>query len=345
MRRLWGQFTKKWQKSEMVKELQQREARQASRVRKKKLYESASWLTAEFPRLWSRYQADTPPHALLIVGREGLGKSLLAETLVMGLLCLSEGGHACGVCQSCRWLESDFHPDLYKIAEEGEIKVDTIRKIHHFTHLTAEAKGKVILIQNADQMNINAANSLLKVLEEPPAGVRFILVSSEPEKLPITVRSRCQIERMTLPSRVEAEQFLQKFVVSKEDRAELFAISFGAPFKALEYWENGYLEKRQKILSSLVQLLEREGELPKLVAELLKEDETLLFDLLFFLLNASFKLDRQRDLVSFTPLLKMLSHFSPQHRLQQYEKLIEINRMRSTQTRLDWELEAWFTLF
>lgn len=330
----------------MAKELQQREAERAERNKAQQLYQQAKWLQHQFLPIVSRYRGENPPHALLITGREGLGKSLLAESVVASILCFTpQEGRPCGACQSCLWLVGGFHPDLYKIDEEGEIKVDTIRKIHHFTQITAEAKGKIILIQNADRMNINAANSLLKVLEEPPARVYFILVSSEPEKLPITVRSRCQLHEVPSPDLEQILQFLEPYILEESDRIELAELSFYAPFKALEYLEQGYLQNRDQLLLSVTQLFRREGEMPKLINDLLKEQESLLFDLLFFLLNASFKPEMAQKLPRLAGIFNILSHFSPQHRLLQYEKLIEVERLRTTQTNLAWELEAWFTLF
>ncbi|MDM1545434.1 DNA polymerase III subunit [Ignatzschineria indica] len=313
-------------------------------------FKEIPWLQAGYLDLMQRIESPYPPHALLIYGKSGVGKRYLVDALVNRILCQNpQDGHACGVCQSCRWLQSAFHPDLYIIAGESEIKVDDIRKIHHFAQLTPETGRKVVVIKQADRMNLNAANSLLKVLEEPPHDLLFLLESSEPEKLPITVRSRCQFYFVESPSEEDSLSYLQKqitghYSLKEEQLRLLLAVTFDAPFLALNYLQQGYIEKLQPLQESLERLLLGET-LPSRELTLLLETEALTFGFLFFLLRNSFDPTAGERFPTLAPLFLYLARLSPQFRLTQYEQLVEINRLREEQTRTDWALEAWFVSF
>lgn len=314
-------------------------------------FKKISWLQDDFQELLTRFKGNTPPHALMLYGKEGVGKILLADTLVAGILCRELiNNHPCGTCQSCRWLASGFHPDFHEIKGEGEIKVDEIRNIQQFARLTPETGKKVVVIKHADRMNLNAANSLLKVLEEPPSDLYFILESSGIEKLPITVRSRCQSYFVKPPSMESALSYLEgitkerELEVSVEILRLLLAISFEAPLKALTYLDDGYLEKRGELLQTIHDLLAGELLPSKGVATLL-ESEALIFNYLFFLLTASFNVEKQAPFPNLVAIFAILETMPEKLRLMQYEKLIEIDRLRRAQTRTDWALEAWFVEF
>lgn len=308
------------------------------------------WLQRGYSELISRFKGPMAPHAIMLYGKEGLGKTNLVDMLVAGILCLKPiNGQSCGTCQSCRWLATKFHPDFYEITGENEIKVDAVRKIHHVAQLTPETGRKVIAIKHADRMNLNAANSLLKVLEEPPSDLFFILESSRVEKLPITVRSRCQNYFVASPSEADALSYLQSLIaghytVSEHDLKLLLGLSFDAPFVALTYLENGYLEKRVPLLQVIQKLFTGDIVPAKGVATLL-ESEDLSFDLLFFLLTSAFNREKVSALPNLHTIFSALQVFPEKFRLLQYEKLVEIDRLRETQTRTDWALEAWFVDF
>ncbi|MHC5226589.1 AAA family ATPase [Ignatzschineria sp. LJL83] len=310
-----------------------------------------SWLTAPYQELLGRYQGVTPPHALMIYGIAGIGKKLLMNQLTAAIFCRSlEAGNACGKCQSCRWLASGFHPDLFEIHEDGEIKIEGIRKIQQFARLTSETGNKIVLIKEADRMNLNAANSLLKVLEEPPADLYFILESSAIEKLPITVRSRCQKSFVKGPDADTAIQFLRSVLsesdqnLSEDELQLLLEIVHGAPFMALSYLNSGYSEKKKVVLNAVYSIFTNKMTPTKAVPTLL-ESEELTFSLLFFLLQASFNQEARQRFPKLQPLFEVLESQSETFRLIQYEKLIEIYASRHKQTRTDWALMSWFMEF
>jgi len=159
------------------------------------------------------------PHALLFVGPPGLGKRELAEALAARLLCDSPAidGHACGHCQPCQWRLAGNHPDLHHVvpaadaaaesgdseateggAKEGKAKsaqivIEQIRELQAALSVTGHhSERRVTVLDPAEAMNVFTANALLKLLEEPPAGCVFLLVSSAPRRLLPTIRSRCQ---------------------------------------------------------------------------------------------------------------------------------------------------------
>lgn len=313
--------------------------------------EQCSWLRAPYQELLVRYQGKTPPHALMIYGVMGIGKKLLMNQLASAVFCRSlESGMPCRTCQSCRWLASGFHPDLFEIQGDGEIKIEDIRKIQQFSRLTSETGKKIVLIKEADRMNLNAANSLLKVLEEPPADLYFILESSAIEKLPVTVRSRCQKYFVKEPEPAVATEFLNSALTksdqnqSAEELRLLLAIVHGAPFTALSYLNSGYSEKKKTALNGVYDIFSNKV-VPAKVVPLLLEAENLTFSLLFFLLRARLNLEVRRLFPELQPLFAILESRSEAFCLIQYEKLIEIYSSKDKQTRTDWALMTWFMEF
>ena len=196
---------------------------------------------------WQRWlDRNRLPHAVMLTGPEGLGKGDLAQALAAQALCRQPGeGQACGGCRSCELLAAGTHPDTVWIGpEEGsaQIRVDQIRELIHALTLTPRlGSRRVALIAPADAMNENAANALLKTLEEPGAAVLLLLVTARPQGLPATVRSRCQVLPVPLPGADTARTWLQERLpaVSAEDRDLALALAGNAPCRALELLEAG----------------------------------------------------------------------------------------------------------
>ena len=147
------------------------------------------------------------PQAVLLSGPDGSGKTDFAQTIAAALLCTGASPRPCGACASCHKVAHGTHPDLIVIDEgDGEIKIETARNIRdEAAILPNDGDRKVFIIHNADRMNLSAQNALLKVLEEPPRYVFFILLSSQPGVLLQTIRSRCAIYQLE-PPHVSADQ-------------------------------------------------------------------------------------------------------------------------------------------
>ena len=138
-----------------------------------------------------------PHHAYVLAGPEGSGKSLGARAFTAALLC-PDGG--CGACRACRLAMGDRHPNLFVVEPEGrDIHVDTIREeVWLPASRTAPEPGrKVFLIREADRLSPAAADTLLKVLEEPPADTVLLLLSARAHELPETIWSRCHVVTFT----------------------------------------------------------------------------------------------------------------------------------------------------
>ena len=210
---------------------------------------------------WSRLvgSLEQLPHALLIHGPRGVGKLVLARRFSQLLLCESPAARVpCGRCDGCRWFAEGNHPDfrlvqpeiLTQDAESGdeppeleqagkkskpsiEIRVGQVRELGDFLYIGSHRGARrVALIHPAEAMNTNAANALLKALEEPPANAIFILVSHEPARLLATVCSRCVRIGVPVPDRRSALDWLESEGIADAER--WLAYAGGAPLRALE---------------------------------------------------------------------------------------------------------------
>lgn len=135
------------------------------------------------------------PHALLFVGPEGVGKASIAAIFAAGLLCTGDNEKPCGKCLSCRQIETGSHPDFMLISPDGaSIKIDQVRELQREAALMPYyGRRRIGLIDVAEKMTVQAANSLLKTLEEPVGEAVFILISSARQQLLDTIISRCRI--------------------------------------------------------------------------------------------------------------------------------------------------------
>ncbi|MCF0138021.1 MAG: hypothetical protein HUJ66_06645 [Oscillospiraceae bacterium] len=187
-------------------------------------------------------------HAYIVTSASETLRNSLSLQLAARMLCSSPGERPCGVCRDCRKVSTGVHPDLSIIRrltddkgkEKRDILIDQIRAMSADAYiLPNEAGGKVYIIEDADTMNVNAQNAALKLFEEPPENVSFILSTANPEKLLVTVRSRCALLRRNAEEEPEsgdisamAESFLQ--CLAKNDAPELLlwcASREGADFK------------------------------------------------------------------------------------------------------------------
>ncbi len=141
--------------------------------------------------------------AYLFSGEKGIGKFTTAIEFAKALNCEGPGGEApCNTCGACLKMKVLRHPDLMVVEPEGGlITVEQIRTIEEFLSFTPyEGRRKIVIVDDADAMNISAENAFLKTLEEPPAGSIIILVSAKEDKLVDTIRSRClRVRLRTLP--------------------------------------------------------------------------------------------------------------------------------------------------
>jgi DNA polymerase III subunit delta' len=138
-------------------------------------------------------------HAWLLHGMRGVGKSMLAERMAATYLCDAPTAQGpCGECHGCRIGAAGAHPDmrLVTLAEgKRDISIDQVRELLAFLSLSgSESMRRVVVLQDAEQLNMQAANALLKGLEEPAPGSLLLIVCNDLMRLPATIRSRCMLE-------------------------------------------------------------------------------------------------------------------------------------------------------
>jgi len=164
------------------------------------------WLELERDALNKALDEERLGHAPMFLGSPGVGKRVLAEWLVRRILCLQPAdGQSCGTCHSCKLIETGGHPDLFRLElleDKNEILVDQVREFIASLGLTPSVGSRRIgLIIPADRLNRNAANALLKTLEEPSGDVWLVLVADNEDRLPVTVTSRCQRRYVAVPDK------------------------------------------------------------------------------------------------------------------------------------------------
>lgn len=245
-------------------------------------------------------------HAQIVTAPEGFGIREFCLAMSQYALCsqVAPGLETwCGECQSCRLFSAGSHPDFHVIGNEWELvngRSETIReysrryqdesasekktqprKVIPIDHVRALidsfvkrphiAPRKVGLIVPADRLNINAANALLKLLEEPPPDSLLILLTSEPFRLPRTVLSRCVQITLAKPSHQQALDWLRERI-GEHDIELALQLTEGAPFKARAMCETGMLQVRKEMLESLVGVCGRNQSLYQLSTRLHKLD-------------------------------------------------------------------------
>lgn len=225
----------------------------------------APWHEAIWEGLRQRLERAQLPHAILLTGAAGLGKRELAEHLTAAALCADPSkGEACGTCRSCQYLRAGTHPDLHPLNLElntqgnlrKEIVVAQVRNLSRTLSMTSQLGGRQIaVIDPADQLNHQAANALLKTLEEPARDTIMVLIADQSWRLPATVRSRCQAFTLHLPPRDLALQWLQQQDVDAAESA--LDATGGNPGLARDWHRQGLLALHQEVLADLRALASR----------------------------------------------------------------------------------------
>lgn len=231
------------------------------------------WQQEVWSRLTTLAENARLPHALMLSGPAGIGKQRLAQAFSARLLCHSPVAQkACGVCKSCHLLAAGTHPDLMWLAPETDaktektakfIKVDQVRELVDFAEKSAQLGGyRVVVIQPAHLLNVQAANALLKTLEEPGSHTLIMLLTSQALSLPATIRSRCQQIALDVPATAEALAWLTPQLRDEGLAGLLLGLAQGAPLAALALRDAPWFGERERLLKDLVAL--REGRVTAL---------------------------------------------------------------------------------
>ena len=261
------------------------------------------WTQAAFDAFF--ITQDRQAHAYLLAGHSGLGKTVFAVQMAKTLLCQENDKNACGQCQSCRLFESGSHPDLHVLQSEKRtvdqadlfatyapryledeskrqkrkkpsavITIDQVRDvvpdINTRPHLS---NCRIIILNAAEDMNVNAANSLLKSLEEPPSDSFFLLISHDPGRLLPTLRSRCNRIDFRVPEKLQALAWLNSQLPGIPNTAELLDSAAGIPLRALALADGGGNSDDTLVVSVMQQLANRQIDPVTAASELIKKSE------------------------------------------------------------------------
>ncbi|MEM1350014.1 MAG: DNA polymerase III subunit delta' [Myxococcota bacterium] len=206
-------------------------------------------------------------HALLFSGASGIGKRKMALALARVLNCQVRPPGvfqpACGTCPACRKINQGIHPDVVLVEPQGNklkrIKIDQIRALQKMMMVSPYEGGeRVVLFDDAHTMGVEAANALLKTLEEPGQDTRMIVLTDQPHALLDTIVSRCQRVRFAPLRRSVVRELVSPAVHDMDIDQALVDVAAGygqgSPGRAMEVLHSGVLERRKELVAQLLQL-------------------------------------------------------------------------------------------
>ena len=325
------------------------------------------WQQADWQQLLQYSNTEKLPHALLITGNKGLAKFEFAMLWAGTLLCETAAKTQwlsttipCGHCAACELFAANTHPDFMLIQPEEEgkaIKVAQIRELVAFVSLTqSRSNRRVIVISPAESMNMNAANSLLKTLEEPPVNTVVILVSSKPHSLPATIRSRCQLFPVSTADSATLQSWLTQMGQYSQDEVDLaISVTENSPLNAQFYLDSSILSLSEALLNDWLLLASGKAKPTTIAEKWLKQPEnvpirlvyTWLVDMIrYHSLNCSseWRLDDNASRLFYysgnTALQKLAISIPVKRLFVIYDKVIEILRLGHTSLNKQLQLES-----
>ncbi len=298
---------------------------------------------------------DRLSHAYLFAGASGTEKKLAAVEFAKAINCEIKQKDSCDSCLSCRKINNSNHPDIKFINPEGNyLKIDMIRNIQReIIYKPYESDKKIYIINNIELLTIEAANSLLKILEEPPEYIILILLTDDVEQLLATIISRCQTIRF---NKISKQLVIDKLITNyelKSDKAKLIANLAGGRFdKAIKLVEDDDLlatrndfidfiiDLNQQDLVKLFEIIEKISAYKEQISSFFEVCLTFYRDLLFLKLE-------QKDLIINFDYLSDLEVIVDNYQLDTLEKAINIiedtnNTVKTKNVNLKLTLESLF---
>jgi DNA polymerase-3 subunit delta' len=195
-------------------------------------------------------------HAYIFTGQDGIGKTLLAKEFSKAIFCTENKDDSCNSCHNCVRIENNHHPDIHWIEIEEKakfLKIDNIRALQHSVTLSpVESSYKIFIIKDADRMNEEASNCLLKTLEEPPASTIIILIANSLTPVKETIKSRCQIIRFhPIPTHIIEEQLIKRFNADTSKVGWISRFCGGSLGNAFELLEDNFYVKNRDIVNRI----------------------------------------------------------------------------------------------
>ncbi len=255
------------------------------------------WQTAMLEHALELKTAGRLPQAVLLEDASRQNSAELVHYTASLLLCdRPDGLQPCGECDACRMMRAGTYWDYQLVTLEADekskklsknIKIDQIRKLIHEVSLTHQYERlKIAAIYPAEALNRNSANALLKTLEEPGAGILLLLVTHNRGRIPVTLRSRCQVWRIGLPSKSAALDWLQQGQLSAADAELYLDYAGGDPLLALDLQQREYASLVSEFKQRLGHFLRGNLAVSSLCQQLMSSDAALLRRLVEMTLNA-----------------------------------------------------------
>jgi len=213
--------------------------------------------------LQSQVDNDSLNHAYLFVGQAKLGKTLVAEKFSQYIFCknksISKGLKACDNCTECLRFKNGWHPDLFFIKRQTDKKNIVIEQILELQQsLSLKSSGgnyKIIILEDAHNLNKEAANRLLKVLEEPYERTIFILTVDNLHNVLPTIRSRCQIIKFYPIAYEVLDDYLKKNITEEDKRVEMISLAEGKPGQVIDFLDNPKIfEQKKTFVENIIHL-------------------------------------------------------------------------------------------
>ena len=201
-------------------------------------------------------KTDHLSHAYIFTGQEGVGKALFAKEFAKALNCKNNDNDSCNSCTNCNRIEMLNHPDVFWIEREEKakfIKIENIRNLQNSVRLSPlESDYKIFIIKEADRMNEEASNCLLKTLEEPSPNTIIILIANSVAPIKDTIRSRCQIIRFQpIPSHIIEGQLTDKSGADANKIGWISRFCNGSLANALHLLDDNHYEMNNDIVTRM----------------------------------------------------------------------------------------------
>lgn len=234
------------------------------------------WLRDSWQKLLAIYSGDRAPHSVLLYGKDGLGKKEIARELAKFYLCHNKNINGyCGVCPSCQSFDSSTHGDFLVISTESGsvIGIDEIRSMIELMSQTSRLEhGRVVIIENIEFLSVAAANSLLKILEEPSSDLIFILTADSLLNIIPTILSRCVKFEIKDPDYQQTSGWMRQQLSDKNaDLHHMFLVNNCSPLDTVRFINAGQHHLVYKLVASLgefIQDLSRTGPVLDILQEI-----------------------------------------------------------------------------
>lgn len=276
------------------------------------------------------------PHAILLNGEEGIGKLKLAERMAKSLLCMNttaNSSDACNQCPSCKTYESAANPDYLQIGlleEKKQISVDQIRSLSEFLNYSRSYNTyRVVIINPVERMNLNAANSLLKSLEEPTPNTIIILVTANHSSLLATIKSRCQLFSVNSPSKDETITWLEQNksteINQQLDAMALFNMVGAKPLNALSISQED-IDNKTDFYKDIHSVIKQSISISDIAKKWEKHDIETMINWQIQAIQSAIKISFDSNLVTVeegVSLLELSKHLDSDEKWHLYQSLIK----------------------